>query len=102
MFSLPTQDALTAPQGRYCKVQETCQKDAECLFGMMQSRLRVLRWEKELCNAVDVVIVSGVCVIPHSLLIRMEEAGEFSEAADGEYRQCNVKTQLMIRHNSRL
>lgn len=79
IFFLPMHDASTEAHRRYNKAQEITRKDTERLFGVMQSRFRMLRHESELWSFDNLVCMTEVCVIVHNFLVRMSHSGAFQE-----------------------
>lgn len=51
--------------------QKAARKDIERLFGCLRGRFKILCRESVHCNLVDLVETSKVCVIVHSMLVKL-------------------------------
>lgn len=90
------------PQTSYTKLQEEVRKDIERLFGVVQGRFRILRRESDLWAVEDVVLVSEVFQILHSILIRMQQSRGFYDETQGEEDCFDIVCQFMYEDSRRI
>lgn len=95
IFVLPIHDAPTEGQRWFSTAQEGTRKYIERFFGVMQARFRILRRESELWSGANLVCVTEVSVIIHSLLVRMSQSGAFDEEVMDERHQVNLVKQFL-------
>lgn len=74
--------------------QEPRRNDTERLFGVLQSRFRVLWEDIGMSYLEDIVKVSETCVILQNLIVRMHQEGEFTEDIQKEEGKINILTEL--------
>ncbi len=91
LFVKPIHNAVTDIAKFMSARQEATRKDIERLFGVLQSRFRILRLEFEHWSLDNIIMISNTCVILHNIIVRMQQHGDF-------YNECgdvDVVTELL-------
>lgn len=96
IFVGPIHDAPAGPQTDYTKSQESVRKDIERIFGVLRGRSWVLRRASEQCNVKDMVLVSEVCVMLHSLPVWIQQCGAFEEELTEEDVEVDLIEQFIL------